>query len=468
MSEICSHILKEIKEKYEVVDLFSGCGGFSYGFKQSGFNVAFGIDIEKPAASTASYNLHWKDGIMKDHVTGDVTKLQLEEILEQTDFHKNKIVIGGPPCQAYSQIGKAKLRSLGEDRIHTNDERGMLYESFVDKVISVDAELAVMENVLESVNYGGENIPENVCRILEAKGYSAKWTLLNAADFGVPQVRERVFVFASKKRIIDESILPSPTHQSTYGRTAQGSKRVKKFMESEYFMGPKKPGENLPYWRTVNDALSDLPVLFSSPDKPYFLHPVNTGFNYSAKPSVSYQKLMRKNNTSNMVTGNCFRKTVRDFRIFDRMKPGDNYLDASDIADDLFHNYCASNDIRETDPSYSKVKKQFVPPYSRTKFKDKWKKLNPELPSHTLVAHLSTDTYSHIHPWEPRGISVREAARLQSFPDDFVFRCTMSDAFKQIGNAVPPLLAQALSDQILNWMTVEETVKQGEKSNATS
>lgn len=468
MSEIYSHILKDIKEGYEIVDLFSGCGGFSFGFKQTGFDIAFGVDIEKPAASTASFNLHWRDGIMKDHMTGDVTKLELEEVLNHTDPDKKKIVIGGPPCQAYSQIGKAKLRSLGEDRIHTNDKRGLLYESFVDKVLSLNAEMAVMENVLESVNYGGENIPENVCRILEAKGYSAKWTLLNAADFGVPQVRERVFVFASKSKEITDDILPVPTHRNIDGRVAQGTKRIKKFVETAYFIEPNKPADDLPEWRTVSDAISDLPELFSSPDEPYFLHPVNLGFTYSSKPANSYQKMMREKNHSNMVTGNCFRKTMRDFRIFHLMNPGDNYLHASEIADELFAKYCLSNDIKETEENYNKIKKQFVPPYSRTKFKDKWKRLHPELPSHTLVAHLSTDTYSHIHPWEPRGISVREAARLQSFPDDFVFKCTMSDAFKQIGNAVPPLLAKSISDQIVKWMTGYSTVEQGEKTNATS
>ena len=89
-----------------------------------------------------------------------------------------------------------------------------------------------------------------------------------------------------------------------------------------------------------------------------------------------------------------------------------------------------------------------VPCYDRDKFEGKWRRLNENLPSHTLVAHLGKDTYSHIHPWEPRGITVREAARLQSFPDDFFFDCSMSDAFKQIGNAVPPLLAYGVAQSI--------------------
>ena len=89
-----------------------------------------------------------------------------------------------------------------------------------------------------------------------------------------------------------------------------------------------------------------------------------------------------------------------------------------------------------------------MPQYDREKFENKWKRLDANKPSHTVVAHLEKDTYSHIHPWEPRGISVREAARLQSFPDDFVFNCSMSNAFRQIGNAVPPLLSLAVAKTI--------------------
>ena len=97
---------------------------------------------------------------------------------------------------------------------------------------------------------------------------------------------------------------------------------------------------------------------------------------------------------------------------------------------------------------YIKLYKKMVPLYDREKFENKWKRLDELKPSHTLVAHLEKDTYSHIHPWEPRGISVREAARIQSFPDDFYFDCTMGNAYKQIGNAVPPLLALGVAKTV--------------------
>ena len=149
-----------------------------------------------------------------------------------------------------------------------------------------------------------------------------------------------------------------------------------------------------------------------------------------------------------MVSGNAFHQNKRDYRIFARMKPGDNYLDASAIADELFKRELELYRYEVGSEEYLKLKKSIVPPYDRNNFVEKWKRLDQDKPSHTLVAHTCNDTYSHIHPWEPRGISVREAARIQSFPDDYVFNCTMGSAFKQIGNAVPPLLAYNIALKI--------------------
>jgi DNA (cytosine-5)-methyltransferase 1 len=108
---------------------------------------------------------------------------------------------------------------------------------------------------------------------------------------------------------------------------------------------------------------------------------------------------------------------------------------------------------------YQATRRKIVPPYDATKFVDKWCRLNPNKPSRTIVAHLSVDTYSHIHPWEPRGLSVREAARLQSFPDDFQFWGSIQDAFKQIGNAVPPLLATQIAQTLAQQLKQNRPLK---------
>lgn len=441
----------EIKqEKFEVIDLFSGCGGLALGFKEAGYRITGGMELNKPASITASYNLHWKDGVDKEHYCGDLT-LSSPEIFKE---YINPIIIGGPPCQAYSLAGRAKLNSLGEERAAFNDSRGFLYQDFLRFVLDLEANAVVMENVPESVNYNGNNIPEDVCSILNENGYNAVWTVLNAADYGVPQIRERVFVIAIKKEFGDITHLPSPTHKRPDKKfKTMTEQRFPKFQENLYFKMPCTSEDELPEWVTVGDALSDLPALFKKHDERYTLHPSHLKLKYKSEPVNDFQMQMRKSHDSVMesVSGNGFRNTKRDFVIFSKMKPNDNYRDAHNIAMKLLADECRKNAVaKKSNPEkYAALKKKTVPPYAIDKFLSKWRKLDPDKPSHTLVAHLSTDTYSHIHPWEPRGISVREAARLQSFPDDFYFNCTMTEAFKQIGNAVPPLLSKAVAKALM-------------------
>ena len=182
----------------EVIDLFSGCGGLALGFQKSGFRITHGIELIPSATKTAAYNLDWRFGKKSKHICGDITKLD-SSIFKNSIGKNGCIVIGGPPCQAYSRVGKGKLRSLGEEIINTKDARGYLYQDFLRFALELDAKAVVMENVPESTNFGGENIPNKICRILEKSGYNAIWTILNSADYGVPQIRERVFVIALKK-----------------------------------------------------------------------------------------------------------------------------------------------------------------------------------------------------------------------------------------------------------------------------
>lgn len=430
-----------------VIDLFSGCGGLAFGFKAAGFKVVHGIELVREAADTASYNLYWRDGIQGQHLCGDITQTEASEFADK--IGKNGcVVIGGPPCQAYSQIGRAKLRSLGEERKHTNDSRGFLFEEFLRIALDLNARAVVMENVPEAVNYDGLNVPQHVCEILEANGYQAHWTILNSADFGVPQVRERVIVIAIKDFEGKKMLFPRPTHKSG-GTVTPGKMRVKRFLEEKNFIEPMEAKGQLPNWVTVKDALSDLPQLFPTSKSKYHLMQPNIHLPYGNTVQNDYQALMRNwfGIEETMVSGHGYRKTLRDFPIFERMQPGDDYRQASEIAEALLEEACASRTLDKNNETmrYEELRKEIVPPYDREKFLSKWKKLDPEKPSHTLVAHLSVDTYSHIHPWEARGISVREAARLQSFPDGFLFQCSMGDAFKQIGNAVPPLMAKAVA-----------------------
>ncbi|MGP4106770.1 DNA cytosine methyltransferase [Virgibacillus sp. L01] len=436
----------------KVVDLFSGCGGLSYGFHLKDLEVLSGVEIDHQACKTASYNLHWKQGNDKEHLCEDVMTVKAKNLTPNNE--SPIITIGGPPCQAYSRIGKSKLKSLGEHRYGLNDKRAFLYKEFIRLATELDSQAIVMENVPESVNFLEMNIPQTVCEILEERGYNAVWTILNSADFGVPQTRERVFVIAVKEEFGEINHLPEPTHINPLFTSKEKTvAKYKKFTELGNFKLPLTASENSPDWVTVDDALSDLPGLFPSSNTSYVLNKMNTKMPYQTPPINAYQKIMRAtgaNRYMEMIDANSFRKTVRDFRIFEKMKPGEDYRRAHEIATGLFEDACDYYKIGINNvEKYNKLKKDYIPPYDTTKFHSKWKRLHPEKPSHTLVAHLGTDTYSHIHPYEPRGISVREAARLQSFPDDFTFNVPMGSAFKQIGNAVPPLLSKGVAEAVL-------------------
>ena len=433
----------------KIIDLFSGCGGLTLGFEKAGFEVTGGVELMPEACKTVSYNIDCRYGREQTHVCGDITEIDAD-IFNDRFGEEGCIVIGGPPCQAYSLAGRAKLKSLGEDRVNTKDARGYLYQDFLRFVYALDAKAVVMENVPESVNFGDMNIPEIVCDSLESHGYIAFWTVLNAADFGVPQLRERVFVIAVKTDLGIRVNMPEPTHSGPEDYKTTYQRRFESLRKNAHFVLPKNPDEKLNNWVTVGDAISDLPELFPNSKSKFRQVKLNEDLDYKTEAKNPFQKTMRNwyGFESFGSSANAFRNNKRDFPIFEMMKQGDDYTDAVGIAEELFEAEARVFGYLPGTEPYDRLKKKMVPVYDREKFEKKWRKLEWDKPSHTLVAHLSKDTYSHIHPIEPRGISVREAARIQSFPDDFFFDCTMGDAYKQIGNAVPPLLAYAVADTL--------------------
>lgn len=441
------------KKLPEVIDLFSGCGGLALGFQHAGFSITHGIEIVNSAVKTANLNLSTKLGKKPLHLCGDITKIN-EKFFKDKIGSNGCIVIGGPPCQAYSLIGRAKLNSLKNKKdTFLSDERGYLFRDYLRFAIGLNARAIIMENVKQCITYGNINVPEQVASILEKYGYTVYWTIINSADYGVPQLRERMILFAAKGKLTP--VLPQPTHSgSLFGKLNTGI-NLKEFLKFPHFIMPKKRHRKTPAWITVGEALGDLPKLHTKIEEPYQLYPLQLELSYSTKPQNEYQKLMRKKSID-AVTGNSYRNTPRDFPIFAQMKEGDSFLEAATIADKLFEKACIQKGIAINSEKGVLLRKKIVPPYSREKFLSKWKKLDRNKPSHTLVAHLSVDTYSHIHPWEPRGISVREAARLQSFPDDFIFPCSMGDAFKQIGNSVPPLMAEKIGKAIRKLLEQQE------------
>jgi DNA (cytosine-5)-methyltransferase 1 len=328
-----------------------------------------------------------------------------------------------------------------------------------------------MENVPDVLNHGGDNVAEHICDSLEELGYSCSYTLLNAVHYGVPQMRERMFLVAYRKDLGVQKIQwPAPTHAHElprgYGGTrACALRTVNNLSTKSRYKDPPKAGNDLPPAVTAEQALSDLPKihaieLLQKREISRGARPLHRRVDYPSEPQHPYACQMRqwprirtsRRNQAAAVTGHEIRYLPRDYRIFACMAPGDQYPEAHQRALQMFKQELGkrSPDLTPDSPRYKALHDDFVPPYDPNKFPNKWRKMEPDAPARTLMAHLGKDSYSHIHydSKQARTISVREAARLQSFPDGFEFCGSMNAGFRQIGNAVPPLLAYALAREI--------------------
>ena len=256
----------------------------------------------------------------------------------------------------------------------------------------------VMENVPESIDYGGLNVPEHIAECLNTIGYRAKWTILNAADYGVPQVRERVFVVAFRDNYDGNFCFPVPTHAPTFDLPSYVDRQVSRFHGLKYFVPPPEYPKDVVPWVTVEEALSDLPVLFSTAQSRYrFLKP-SIRLPYKTSAKCEYQRLMRSwYGTKRLASQGIVFAVMEGISNFERMQEGDDTA-MHPIADKLLAEGPGTGSILNFRQSLRSFEENRSP-YSRTKFLNKWKRLTRNQPSHTLTAHLGIDIYSHIHPW---------------------------------------------------------------------
>ena len=461
-----------------VLDLFAGCGGISLGFQSAGFDIVGAIEIDEFAAQTHALNFF--NGSKLHSAPIDITKTDPEDFAQMQGWQDVEnsvdVIVGGPPCQAFARVGRAKLREVAahpEAFIH--DPRGNLYLRYLAYVKAFKPIALLMENVPDMMNYGGHNIAQEVADTLEDLGYVCQYTLLNAVHYGVPEMRERMFLVAFAKEISAEQYFPMPTHYHTLPKGYEGSRQValktildknQNISEQSSFVSPPQPASKLAPAITAENALGDLPVITDHLTGKMKRGARNleseTPYTTPKSNSHEYGQLMRSwpnYSTNEGITAHVIRFQPRDFSIFNKMLPGDQYPEAYKIAVSLFHErlaklraegYCLSENTAE----YTELFDSIVPPYDPMKFPNKWRKMEPDQPARTLMAHLGKDGYSHIHydSQQQRTISVREAARLQSFPDGFRFSCSMNPAFKQIGNAVPPLLSKAIAANMLKQL----------------
>ena len=379
-----------MKKKYTFIDLFAGCGGLSLGLEQAGFEVVFMNEIVETFASTYLANHNLKEG---QYFIGDIN--ELNKCLDKySGILKNPVkpitlVCGGPPCQGFSMANRQRI---------IDDPRNQLYKAYLQFLSEVRPQFFIMENVKGMAN----KFDEIITNFKEYLGeeYIYDYRLLKVQDFGIPQNRERFIMIGNRMGIDPNEIFteierhkrpPFVLKDALYGLPHLEARKEKN--KGEY--------ESLECGFTERD--------FSYPD---------TDFYHFINGDKVITKLYNHKNRYN---------NLRDIEIFRRLPQGANSLHES-IQD--------------------------IMPYKRRNniFKDKYFKLDENQICKTITSHMKYDCNMYIHPWDARGLSPREAARIQTFPDDYVFTGSQNMWYAQIGNAVPVKLAKAIGLGIMNFI----------------
>jgi DNA (cytosine-5)-methyltransferase 1 len=454
-------------EPLRVLELCSGCGGMSLGLHSAGFQLMGHVEQDATAAATYALNFFPPDAVKAEQwqQPRDMVDCSAEDLAKDLGLENAcgafDVLAAGLPCQAFARIGRSKLRSVaGDDEAYRNDPRARLYRRFLEYVSAVQPIVIIIENVPDILNFGGHNVPEEICETLDGLGYETSYTLLNSAFYGVPQMRERLFLIAYDRALGITPTFPDPSHAAELPSGYDGARAVAlKFIPEtgSHFHPIPAPAEDLPGAVSARAALSDLPFISEHFRDPISMRrrKLNQHLSYRSAEISGYARRMREwpgYESPESTDGHLVRLTPRDFPIFRRMPSGADYPRALRIAEQIFEEALSNVSARPPEGSskWDDLRARYVPPYDPGKFPNKWWKLEPTSPSRTLTAHLGKDSYSHIH-WDSRQqrtISVREAARLQSFPDGFRFAGAMNAGFRQIGNAVPPMLALAIGQHL--------------------
>ncbi|MWG36683.1 DNA cytosine methyltransferase [Halomarina oriensis] len=444
------------------IDLFCGAGGFTQGLKNAGYEVCWAIDSD--AAAVEAYQENHNHEVLPEDIRGTEPETDGPDI----EPGELDLIAGGPPCPSFSMIGRSKLDSL-EDRGASEDERNLLYRHFLRYVAYFEPRAFVMENVpgllrdtaivetgviqqLLPVDPADESaekrvgqevpVPDIILDEMRSLGYHADWQRVDAADYGVPQHRERVFFIGVR----DNDELPDLSRWATH-REPRSDEETKMRVRSEPgaftqtpqtsltkeealppFEADRNPGE--PYL-TVADAILDLPPVSPDGEMP----PVQAT-SYTLPPVSPYQQWLRDVPRD---------ETWDEQELRNHSCRWHNHLDLS-IYKLLGHG--VGWNIGEVS--------QELQPYRDDVFRDKYKKQNPAKPASTILAHIQKDGHMFIHPTEARSLTVREAARLQSFRDRYWLPESRTKAYRLVGNAVPPRLGEAVGVAIRKGV-LEET-----------
>lgn len=446
------------------IDLFCGAGGLSEGLRRAGYDVRWALDHDDSAIETYRKN-------HGDHtIQADIR--ETDPAVDGPDIEPGELdlVAGGPPCPTFSKIGQSKIGSL-KDRSLDDDDRNVLYLEFLCYVDYYQPQAFVMENVpgmlskevtVESDTVQeslpltseaeperhpvGETVPlsEIILKEIEGLGYEADWALVDAADYGVPQHRDRIFFIGRRTDGALPDLKRWQTHREPTDREQEQPMQVRSELRegddaqdtldtgSSSVLPPfERNRENKRPYLTVADAIMDLPPI--SPDGEM---PPTRATTYTLPPVSPYQEWVRDIPED---------EDCEDQELSNHEARWHNHLDLS-IYKLLGHGIGWNIGQVSTE----------LQPYREDVFPDKYKKQNPAEPASTILAHIQKDGHMFIHPTEARSLSPREAARLQSFRDSYWFPESRTNAYRLIGNAVPPRLGEAVGVAIRETILSDE------------
>lgn len=382
------------------LDLFCGCGGFSLGLQRAGFQGLAAIDFNHEAIQVFRANLELVPNILEKDLT-QFSPVDLEALIGTNQVD---LIVGGPPCQGFSTARQVDGANHGE-RLK-DDPRRHLYKEFLRHVKHFQPKVFVMENVLGIRSASGGLYFSKVQAEARALGYRVHAQIEDCADLGVPQKRRRQLFIGTR----DD--LPA------------------------YFRPPLKPAKRAVLGATLWDAIGDLPALKAGEGEEACEYDMNRrlmAVRIQRTSDFLFNVLEAKK--AEKLTGHRARPhSDRDLRDFLLLSEGESSAEAM------------------------RRGVEFEFPYDKTSFKDRYTRQHRNRPCSTIVAHLAKDGLMFIHPTQNRSITPREAARIQSFPDWFQFPVARTHQFRVIGNAVPPLVGEAVGTAVKTYL--EKSIKQ--------
>lgn len=386
-------------KKLKVIDLFSGCGGISLGLKNAGLDVVASVDSDMHAAKVYRTNVPGTRVFCEDLKTFAPEKLEscIGDI-------KIDIIAGGPPCQGFSIM--KQLGGSNHGTRFVEDERRYLYKEFLKYVEFFRPKVFVMENVRGIKTAENGAVFKGIIADAESIGYKVDGKVLNVWEFGVPQKRIRQIFFGVRKDF------PS--------------------FEIEKLIDSQKTSKQITLW----EAIGDLPPLKAGESKSSYRD--NRKERQIKRYGADYiEGVLEQSKAYGLTSHEARPHSERDLRDFQRLGEGETGQKA--LARGEYMEY----------------------PYNREIFKDRYTRQHRNRLCSTITAHLSKDGLMFIHPTQNRSLTPREAARIQSFPDWFLFPVPRTHQFRLIGNAVPPLLGKVIGNAVRRYIEILNT--DGEK-----